>query len=65
MSSGFISESALEERRKARQEQWNLNKNEGDPDQPPDEPIPDHRSLYERLKEQKDKKEEEWQEAHK
>ncbi|KAL7637715.1 UNVERIFIED_CONTAM: hypothetical protein RMT77_011324 [Armadillidium vulgare] len=65
MSSGFVSEVDLAERRKVRKEMWEKNKKDSDPDEPPEEPAPDHRSLYERLKEQKDKKQEDWEEAHK
>lgn len=59
----FVSEAELEERRKKRQEEWEKVRR---PDQPllcPEEEY-DPRSLYERLKEQKDKKQAEYEEAH-
>ncbi|RXG52744.1 hypothetical protein Avbf_13800, partial [Armadillidium vulgare] len=45
MSSGFVSEVDLAERRKVRKEMWEKNKKDSDPDEPPEEPAPDHRSL--------------------
>ena len=65
MSSGFITEKEVAERRRARQEEWEKNRNEDDPVEPPEEPPHDPRSLYERLQEQRQKKEEEYDEAHK
>ncbi|KAK2724577.1 PSME3-interacting protein-like isoform X1 [Artemia franciscana] len=64
MSAGFVSEKEIEENRKKRQEEWEKVRK---PDQPLEapEPVFDNRSLYDRLKEQKDKKELEWEEAHK
>ncbi|XP_045139432.1 PSME3-interacting protein-like isoform X1 [Portunus trituberculatus] len=65
MSSGFITEKEVAERRRARQEEWEKNRTEDDPVEPPEEPPHDPRSLYERLQEQRQKKEEEYDEAHK
>lgn len=65
MSSGFVSETDLAERRRIRKEMWQRTRRDSDPEEPPEEEAPDHRSLYERLQEQKDKKQEEWEEAHK
>ncbi|XP_023217057.1 protein FAM192A-like [Centruroides sculpturatus] len=59
----FVSETELEERRKRRQEEWEKVRR---PDQPllcPEEEY-DPKSLYERLQEQKDKKQAEYEEAH-
>lgn len=59
----FISESELEENRRRRQEEWEKVRN---PDQPLDAPEEEYdpRSLYERLQEQRDKKQAEFEEAH-
>ncbi|XP_064101926.1 PSME3-interacting protein-like isoform X2 [Macrobrachium nipponense] len=65
MSSGFISEKDVAERRRVRQENWEKNRKEDDPLEAPEEPPPDHRSLYDRLQEQRQKKQEEYDEAHK
>ncbi|XP_073823763.1 PSME3-interacting protein [Musca autumnalis] len=63
MSSGFITESELAEARKRRQEEWEKVRT---PDQPLERPEEyDSRSLYDRLKEQKMKKDLEYEEAHK
>ena len=45
MSSGFISESDLAQRRKLRQENWEKSRNDDDPVEAPEEPelLPDHR----------------------
>ena len=64
MSSGFITENEAVEVRKRKQEQWDAIKKDGDPDQPPEE-MYDPRSLYDRLQEQKQKKQDEYDEAHK
>uniref|UniRef100_A0A023FBK1 Putative nefa-interacting nuclear protein nip30 n=1 Tax=Triatoma infestans TaxID=30076 RepID=A0A023FBK1_TRIIF len=63
MSSGFISESELAERRKVRQEEWEKVRQPNQPLEAPEEEY-DHRSLFERLEEQKKKKEFEYEEAH-
>ncbi|KAG7468699.1 hypothetical protein MATL_G00145630 [Megalops atlanticus] len=60
----FVSESELEERRKRRQEEWEKVRKEDDPEEAPEEEY-DPRSLYERLQEQKDKKQEEYEEQFK
>lgn len=65
MSSGFISEKEVAERRRIRQENWEKSRNEVDPEEAPEEPPPDSRSLYDRLQEQRQKKQEEYDEAHK
>uniref|UniRef100_A0A7G3AKU0 Putative nefa-interacting nuclear protein nip30 n=1 Tax=Lutzomyia longipalpis TaxID=7200 RepID=A0A7G3AKU0_LUTLO len=64
MSSGFVSETELAEARKQRQEEWEKVRRPEDPEERPDEPY-DGRSLYERLKEQKDKKDMEFEESRK
>uniref|UniRef100_A0A146LBF8 Protein FAM192A n=1 Tax=Lygus hesperus TaxID=30085 RepID=A0A146LBF8_LYGHE len=63
MSSGFISETELAEQRKVRQEEWEKVRQAHDPKEAPEEEY-DHRSLYERLEEQKKKKEFEYEESH-
>ncbi|XP_036399841.1 PSME3-interacting protein isoform X2 [Megalops cyprinoides] len=60
----FVSESELEEKRKRRQEEWEKVRKEDDPEEAPEEEY-DPRSLYERLQEQKDKKQEEYEEQFK
>lgn len=62
MSSGFISEAELEERRRFRQEEWEKVRKPDEPMEAPEEQY-DHRSLFERLQEQKQKKEMEYQES--
>ncbi|XP_062129632.1 PSME3-interacting protein [Drosophila sulfurigaster albostrigata] len=64
MSSGFVTESEAAEARKRRQEEWERVRQPDDPLERPEEPY-DGRSLYERLKEQKSKKDMEYEEAHK
>ncbi|XP_042882005.1 PSME3-interacting protein-like isoform X1 [Penaeus japonicus] len=64
MSSGFISEKDAEEHRRIRQENWEQTRGEDDPLEPPEAPV-DHRSLYDRLQEQRQKKQDEYDEAHK
>lgn len=64
MSSGFISEKDVEEHRRIRQENWAQTRGEDDPLEAPEAPV-DHRSLYDRLQEQRQKKQEEYDEAHK
>lgn len=65
MSSGFITEKEVAERRRVRQENWEKTRGEEDPEEAPEEPITDHRSLYDRLQEQRQKKQDEYDEAHK
>ena len=49
MSSGFVSEKVLDEKRRARQEEWEKVRKAEDPkDAPPEEPV-DTRSLYDKL----------------
>uniref|UniRef100_A0A8D8YX64 Protein FAM192A n=1 Tax=Cacopsylla melanoneura TaxID=428564 RepID=A0A8D8YX64_9HEMI len=64
MSSGFISENEIANQRKIRQEEWEKVRTADQPEEAPEEQY-DPRSLYDRLKEQKDKKEFEYEEAHK
>ncbi|XP_055312009.1 PSME3-interacting protein [Sitodiplosis mosellana] len=64
MSSGFVTETELAEARKKRQEEWEKVRQPDEPLERPEESY-DHRSLYERLKEQKDKKDLEYEETHK
>lgn len=63
MSSGFISETELAERRRIRQEEWEKVRKPDQPIEAPEEEY-DHRSLFERLQEQKQKREFEFEEAH-
>uniref|UniRef100_A0A673JEB3 Proteasome activator subunit 3 interacting protein 1 n=1 Tax=Sinocyclocheilus rhinocerous TaxID=307959 RepID=A0A673JEB3_9TELE len=60
----FVSESELDEIRKKRQEEWEKVRKPDDPEEAPEEEY-DPRSLYERLQEQKDKKQEEYEEQFK
>ncbi|RZC35542.1 protein FAM192A [Asbolus verrucosus] len=64
MSSGFITEAEIAEARQKRQEEWERVRKPDDPLIRPEEPY-DPRSLYERLQEQKQKKDLEYEEAHK
>ena len=64
MSSGFVTESEIQERKKVRQEEWERVRKPDDPEAAPEEPV-DNRSLWERLEEQKQKKQSEWDEEHK
>jgi len=64
MSSGFVTEAEATEQRQRRQEEWERVRQPEDPLERPEEPY-DGRSLYERLKQNKDKKDMEFEEAHK
>ncbi|XP_026728042.1 PSME3-interacting protein [Trichoplusia ni] len=64
MSSGFISETEILEGRRRRQEEWEKVRTEDQPKEAPEEPY-DTRPLYQRLEEQRMKKEAEYEEAHK
>ncbi|GJQ85095.1 hypothetical protein Trydic_g15782 [Trypoxylus dichotomus] len=64
MSSGFITENEALEVRRKRQEEWERVRNADDPLERPEETY-DHRSLFERLQEQKQKRDLEYEEAHK
>ncbi|CAD7011306.1 protein FAM192A [Ceratitis capitata] len=64
MSSGFVTETEAAEARKRRQEEWERVRTPDQPLERPEEPY-DGRSLFERLKEQKMKKDMEYEEAHK
>lgn len=63
MNSMFVTESEVNEAKIKKQENWDKTRR---PDQPllaPEEVL-DHRSLFEQLKEHKDKKDNDWEEAH-
>lgn len=64
MSSGFISEAEIAEQRRLRQEEWERVRSAEQPLEAPEEAY-DPRSLYERLQEQKNKRDAEYEEAHK
>ncbi|KAK2841896.1 hypothetical protein Q5P01_012096 [Channa striata] len=64
LSRKFVSETELDERRKKRQEEWEKVRKPEDPEEVPEEEY-DPRSLFERLQEQKDKKQEEFEEQFK
>uniref|UniRef100_A0A3B4YZR6 Proteasome activator subunit 3 interacting protein 1 n=1 Tax=Stegastes partitus TaxID=144197 RepID=A0A3B4YZR6_9TELE len=64
LSRKFVSETELDERRKKRQEEWEKVRKPDDPEEAPEEEY-DPRSLFERLQEQKDKKQEEYEEQFK
>lgn len=64
MSSGFISETEIASQKLKRQEEWEKVRTAEQPIEAPEEEY-DPRSLFDRLKEQKDKKEFEYEEAHK
>ncbi|XP_040206634.1 LOW QUALITY PROTEIN: PSME3-interacting protein-like [Rana temporaria] len=60
----FVIESELEEKRMQRQEEWEKVRKPEDPEECPEE-VYDPRSLYEKLQEQKDKKQQEYEEQFK
>lgn len=64
MSSGFVTEGELAEARRIRQEEWEKVRTADQPMEAPEEEY-DSRSLFERLQEQKQKKDLEYEEAHK
>ncbi|XP_071313647.1 PSME3-interacting protein [Trachinotus anak] len=64
LSRKFVSEAELDEKRKKRQEEWEKVRKPEDPEEAPEEEY-DPRSLFERLQEQKDKKQEEYEEQFK
>ncbi|XP_035903561.1 PSME3-interacting protein [Anopheles stephensi] len=64
MASGFVTETELAEARRIRQEEWEKVRTADQPIEAPEEEY-DGRSLYERLQEQKQKKDSEFEEAHK
>uniref|UniRef100_A0A0K2VB57 FAM192A/Fyv6 N-terminal domain-containing protein n=1 Tax=Lepeophtheirus salmonis TaxID=72036 RepID=A0A0K2VB57_LEPSM len=64
MASGFVSENDLEKARQTRQDEWDKVRKESDPEAAP-EPEYDSRSLFERLEANREKKQLEWEEAHK
>ncbi|XP_052860331.1 PSME3-interacting protein [Anopheles cruzii] len=64
MASGFVTESELAEARRLRQEEWEKVRTADQPIEAPEQEY-DGRSLYDRLQEQKSKKDLEFEEAHK
>lgn len=60
----FVTEAELDEKRKARQEEWDKVRKPDDPEECPEEAY-DSRSLFEKLQEQKDKKQSEFEEQFK
>lgn len=64
MSSGFVTEAEIEEAKRVRQQEWEKVRNPDDPEVAP-EPIIDSRSLFDRLQEQKQRKDLEYEETHK
>ncbi|XP_078067147.1 PSME3-interacting protein [Mustelus asterias] len=60
----FVTEAELDERRKQRQEEWEKVRKPEDPEECPEQ-VYDPRSLFERLQEQKDKKQAEFEEQFK
>ncbi|XP_039747610.1 PSME3-interacting protein isoform X2 [Pararge aegeria] len=64
MSSGFISESEILEARRRRQEEWDKVRTDDQPKEAPEESY-DTRPLFQRLEEQRLKKDAEYEEAHK
>ncbi|KAM7413926.1 hypothetical protein PAMA_018968 [Pampus argenteus] len=61
LSRKFVTEAELDEKRKKRQEEWEKVRKPEDPEEAPEEEY-DPRSLFERLQEQKDKKQEQFEE---
>ncbi|XP_034734062.1 PSME3-interacting protein isoform X2 [Etheostoma cragini] len=64
LSKKFVSQAELDDMRKKRQEEWEKVRKPDDPEDAPEE-VYDPRSLFERLQEQKDKKQEEYEEQFK
>lgn len=64
MSSGFITESEIVEARRKRQEEWEKVRTEDQPKEAPEEPF-DSRPLFQRLEEQRLKRDAEYEETHK
>ncbi|XP_058501316.1 PSME3-interacting protein [Solea solea] len=64
LSRKFVTEAELDEKRKQRQEEWEKVRKPDDPEEAPEEKY-DPRSLFDRLQEQKDKKQEEFEEQFK
>uniref|UniRef100_A0A8C5QCT3 Proteasome activator subunit 3 interacting protein 1 n=1 Tax=Leptobrachium leishanense TaxID=445787 RepID=A0A8C5QCT3_9ANUR len=60
----FVTEAEVEEKKKKRQEEWEKVRKPEDPEDCPEE-VYDPRSLYEKLQEQKDKKQQEYEEQFK
>ncbi|XP_013410838.1 protein FAM192A [Lingula anatina] len=60
----FVSEDEIEEQKKRRQEEWEKVRTADQPIEAPEEDY-DHRSLFERLQEQKQKKDDEYNEKYK
>ncbi|KAJ1082179.1 hypothetical protein NDU88_002347 [Pleurodeles waltl] len=64
ISKRFVTETELEEKRKQRQEEWEKVRKPEDPEDCPEE-VYDPRSLFEKLQEQKDKKQQDYEEQFK
>jgi len=62
ISKRFVSEAELEDIKRKREEEWELAKQQGRKIEKEEDIIHDGRTLYERLKEQKDRKQEEFEE---
>lgn len=61
---GFETETQIEDRKRKRQEEWEKVRNPDEPETMPEEPF-DGRSLFDRLKEQRDKKDADFEESKK
>ena len=57
MSSGFVTEAEIEAKKKAKQDEWERVRKPEDPQEAPEEPV-DNRSLFDRLEENRVKKQE-------
>jgi len=64
LNSKFVTKTELDEKRKKRQDEWDKVRKPDQPLEAPEEEY-DSRSLFERLQEQKDKKQAEFEETHK
>ncbi|MFH4977559.1 hypothetical protein AB6A40_004268 [Gnathostoma spinigerum] len=64
MTERFVTQKEIDEAREVRQKEWEKVRKASDPLEAPEEPV-DNRSLYERLKEVRDKKQAEFEEDHK
>lgn len=66
MSSGFVSEKVLEEKRQERQKEWEKVRKPEDPQTRPEENDANsvHRSLFDQLESNRNKAQEEWDEKH-
>ncbi|XP_044014684.1 PSME3-interacting protein isoform X2 [Aphidius gifuensis] len=64
MSSGFVTEAEIAEQKRIRQEEWEKVRTADQPIDAPEEPY-DGRSLFDKLQDQKNKRDMEYEEAHK